>query len=308
MFQDSGLLVGRFDQQLYAVLETLNSSLLRTIFPRAPGWWPLDWGKVPITLPLEVSLYRSQLVAAPDSTALWLELYQLFLEQIAAGWDLEFHDRKKPKVHRLPINVAQAIMGSGGFAFLSPTSNTLEKFRSHHQLMGEPIPVQRAANQQAWTRISLLRAQERSTNVNPSVPVPVVPAPSVPAPSAAVSAGAPFVGPPGPQQEGELWAVLGASQLQGELRQALAGESEIGVGSVGRVVALATAALRMGNRMEGARATLHELAQSPLRSAEPVAFDNELNRQLAALPLLARSLPRLFHTELGRIQGNLGRG
>ena len=122
---------------------------------------------------------------------------------VAAGWDFEFHDRKKPKVRRLLVNVAQASMWSGGVVFVSATSNTFEKFRSHDQLMAESIVVERAANEEAWARNSFLRTQDRSGSVNPSVPVPVVPAPSVPAPSAPVSAGAPLVGLRGPQQEGD---------------------------------------------------------------------------------------------------------
>ena len=85
MLQDSGLLVGRFDQQLFAVLEALDSQLLLTTFPRAPTWWPSDWGKVPVTFVIEVSLYRARLVSAPDTASLCLELCRLFLEQIAAG-------------------------------------------------------------------------------------------------------------------------------------------------------------------------------------------------------------------------------
>ena len=89
IFLKSGLLVGCYDLQLYQVLEEHDSHLVRAVYPRAASWWPSDWGKVPIPLPLEVTLYRRQLVVARDASALWMEVYQLFLEQVAAGWNAE---------------------------------------------------------------------------------------------------------------------------------------------------------------------------------------------------------------------------
>ena len=96
---------------------------------------------MPIPLPLEVTLYRRQPVVARDSSAPWMEVYQLFLEQVAAGWNVEYSDPIQGKLHTLPPAIAKAIPKVGGFSFLSSESNTLAVFRSHYSLSDEPVPV-----------------------------------------------------------------------------------------------------------------------------------------------------------------------
>ena len=153
MFAKSGYLVTRWDLEIFNSLDELNSARLGIVFPRAPAFWPTDWGSVPIPLPMDLSVYRHALIAADDDSALWQEMYLLFLEQIAAGWDLEFNEPISNREHLLPQSLAKAILDAGGFFFLPASSKTLQAFRSRHHLNDVAVPVQSAAHHAAWTRI-----------------------------------------------------------------------------------------------------------------------------------------------------------
>ena len=53
-------------------------------------------------LSIELALYRHELIAADENSAKWREVHLLFLEQIAAGWDLEYCDPNESKSYLLP--------------------------------------------------------------------------------------------------------------------------------------------------------------------------------------------------------------
>ena len=301
IFFRTGLLVGRFDLQLYLALEESGSHLLGATYPRAPSWWPSDWGRVPIPLPLEVTLHRQQLVAAGDSSVWWKELYQLFLQQIAAGWDLEYTDPTKSQKHTLPPSIARAIVDHGGFSFLSTSSDTLAVFRSHHHtLRDEAIPVQQAANQAAWAGIAQARQLEagfRYPNAGLSAPSLGIP------PSQGWDVPSPI---PSPLSGSSLQSALAASGLPGALREALAGEAELYVNTGEKCVAIASAAVRLAVKMHQARERMADLVRGPTRVVDPARLEAELTRELNAFPSLSRNLPRMFHAELGRIHDSQG--
>ena len=161
IFRSSGLLVSRFDFQLHRTLADYSVGELARAFPAAPLWWPTDWGHLPITLPWEVSLYRSQLVSAGPGDAVWKETYQLFLEQLAAGWDLLYnHGGVGLRMETLPASLARAIVDAGGFSFCDGAvpSPSYRKFIELHSMSGEKMPDQRTAKAQAWQRIESLRS------------------------------------------------------------------------------------------------------------------------------------------------------
>ena len=286
IFQRAGLLVGRFDLQLYETLSEFDGNRLTTVFPTAPSWWPADWGKVPVPFPIEISLYRHQLVEADDDALLWQEVYLLFLEQIAAGWDLEYTSPEE-KVHVLPPDIAQAIVENGGFSFLSTLSKTLHEFRSRHRLLDAPIPAQRSARQHAWARIREARSTRR---VDPSVG-----GRSQMAGEAA--------------RDGELrerQQVLAASTMEATLHGALAGSSGVDVSTLPRLVALAASSLRHAIQAETARRSLADLVRASPRRGDRTRDDEELERVLSSFPELSKNLPILFHGELDIILFQLG--
>ena len=118
-------------------------------------------------------------------------------------------------------------------------------FRSHHSLSDEPVPVQRDANQAAWGRIR--QVQNLESQRHPEVPGSAITG-SVASPQRAASSvgGSPVRGPSTAEN---LLPVLGASGLAAEVRTALAGEAELYLNTQERVVALASAALRLVNKM-----------------------------------------------------------
>ena len=307
IFARTGLLVGRVDLQLYQLLEEHGSHLLVTTFPRAPVWWPSDWGKVPVPMPLEVTLYRHQLKVAGDVSVLWLELYQLCLEQTAAGWDLEYSDPIKSRKHTLPTVIAKAILEVGGFAFLSSASDTLAVFRSHHSLNDTPIPTQQAARQVAW--VGIHRARQLETMSRSSPARTMCPMSSVsPTPSRGWEMSPSLPSTPSAFPADGVQRVLDASGLPGALRDALAGEAELYVNTTEKVVAVATAGLRLAEKMSQARERVADLVRNSTGVVDPARLETELVAGLNSFPSLARNLPRLFHTELGQILGRLGNG
>ena len=300
IFSRTGLLVGRFDLQLYVSLEECGGHLIGATFPRAPAWWPSDWGRVPIPLPLEVSLHRQQLVTASDSSAWWRELYQLFLQQIAAGWDLEYKDPTRSQKHTLPSIIAQAILDFGGFYFLPASSDTIEVFRSHHALQHVSIPVQQVANQAAWAGIAQARLSE--PRVRPDRASARAPSWEIP-PSSGWDVPSPI---PSPLASPSLQSLLDVSGLPGALREALAGEAELYVNTTEKCVAVASAAVRLAIKMYQARERVADLVRGATRIVDPARLEAELIRELNAFPSLSRNLPRLFHMELGRMHDSQG--
>ena len=158
--------MSRFDFMLYHTLRNYNADQLPLAFPRAPDWWPTSWGHLPVTLPWEFTLKRALLVGAKPDSAVWREAYQLFLEQLAGGWDLQYlqiDDRSR--MEPLPIDVANAIIYCGGFAFCSGDlpSGSFRKFVDLHPIGGY-VPDQRRARSEAWRRIEKLREKEAQKN------------------------------------------------------------------------------------------------------------------------------------------------
>ena len=120
IFRTRGLLVSRFDFSLYHSLADYNASALASVFPSPPLWWPTDWGSLPITLPWEITLHRAELVSAGPDDAVWALVYQKFLEQLAAGWDLYYSQAlDMTTLTTLPIPMARAIVKAGAFSFCS---------------------------------------------------------------------------------------------------------------------------------------------------------------------------------------------
>ena len=127
MFARTKLLATRWDYNLFDVLDEYGGHHLASVFPRAPSYWSVEWGSVPIPLPMELALYRHELIAADENSAKWREVHLLLLRQIAAGWDLEYCDPTDSKWDLLPQPVAKAILGVGGF-FLPVASNRFPRF------------------------------------------------------------------------------------------------------------------------------------------------------------------------------------
>ena len=167
IFRTRGLLVCHFDFQLYRMLYTFNVGQIDSVFPTAPQWWPNDWGQIPITLPWEVTLYRSQLVSAGADDPLWKEVYQKFLEQLAGGWDL-YHNQIQDvnALSALSIGLARAMVNAGAFAFCSGRlqSPSFLKFCELHSFDVESIPDQRNAKNSAWQKINTLLKERKQAD------------------------------------------------------------------------------------------------------------------------------------------------
>lgn len=165
IFRTRGFLVSHLDFQMYRMLSIHNVSLVPTVFPLAPLWWPADWGHIPITLPWEVSLHRSLLVSADPEEAVWQEVYQKFLEQLAGGWDLYYSQTEDPeKLEALPATLARAIIDAGGFSFCagSVSSASYKKFLQLHSMSEGSVADQRTAKNTAWARINALRKERKA--------------------------------------------------------------------------------------------------------------------------------------------------
>ena len=174
IFRSSGLLVTRFDFSLHQTLSDFSVGELKRAFPVAPLWWPLDWGHLPITLPWEVSLYRTDLVRASPDDVVWKEVYQLFLEQLAAGFDLHWNAVKNASEMRaLPSALARAILDAGGFAFCEGTGSatSYRKFLELHPMVAGNPPDQRTAKASAWLQIGSLRSASVNPNIRTTTPL-----------------------------------------------------------------------------------------------------------------------------------------
>ena len=160
IFRTRGLLVSRFDFTLYHSLADYNASALASVFPTPPLWWPADWGNLPVTLPWEVTFHRAALVHAGPDDAIWAKVYQKFLEQMAAGWDLYYTQAEdKTSLTTLPMPMARAVLKAGAFSFCaSPSpSPSFRKFVQLHSLEeDEAAANQRVAKSNAWKHIHTL--------------------------------------------------------------------------------------------------------------------------------------------------------
>lgn len=164
-FRKDGVLVSRFDIPLYFAVSRYNAGSLYQTFPRAPKWWPEDWGDVPVTLPWEVCLYRAQLVAADTNHPLWARVYQKFLEQLARGWDLHFQEvSDRSQIAALPADLAKSMIDGGAFAFAMgpPPLPSFQFFLERHEWQGAP-PVQRFIQSDVWDRIEQAAASMKQS-------------------------------------------------------------------------------------------------------------------------------------------------
>ena len=163
IFSVSGFLVSRLDLQYFQLLREHQPHRLNVIFPKAPSWWPRDWGHLPIMLPWEIGIRKADLCAAPDeNTAVWQEVYQLFLQQLAAGWDLKWGEWKGRSGNlQLPSALAKEMITAGAFAFVSRSSAVFKDFLSLHGTAETQCPLQSSARDGKWQTIRLAYEIER---------------------------------------------------------------------------------------------------------------------------------------------------
>lgn len=285
IFRTRGLLVSQLDMPTFRMLATFNVGLISEVFPSAPDWWPRDWGHVPITLPWEISRYRSQLVSASSSEPIWQEVYQRFLEQLAGGWDLQFIQApEKSTLAPLPLELAKTIIDAGGFAFCAGTvaSPSFKKFCQLHSIPEETVLDQRGAKNAAWQRIASLR-QERSVG----------------------GGGRETLAGPGPCQCGaKLTRAVRRLGLEAQMLEVANEEESLeAVRSVEKLAALASAALSFS--LESERLT--ERVDHLLADVNPTAYCRELEDSRAAVraaSTLAEFLPRRYSTNLARLSSS----
>ena len=162
-FRKSGVLVSHFEYSLYQVVDRHNAGSLFQIFPRPPKWWPGDWGEIPVPLPMEVCLLRANLVAADGEHPLWASLFQLFLEQLAKGWDLHVQETDDhTKLATLPEDLARKLVTRGAFAFAvgPPLLPSFQLLLDRVAWLGD-VPDQRIAQLEAWESVGPRYAPER---------------------------------------------------------------------------------------------------------------------------------------------------
>ena len=161
-FRKDGVLVSRYDIPLYYSVSRFNSGSLYSIFPRAPTWWPEDWGELPVTLPWEVCLYRPRLVAADKDHPLWVEVYQRFMEQLARGWDLHYQETPdRTQIAALPQDLVSNMLEGGAFAFATgpPLLPSFKFFLERHERQEDPSD-QRLLKAGVWERLQKAQAAE----------------------------------------------------------------------------------------------------------------------------------------------------
>ena len=163
-FRKDGVLVSQFDIPLYYAVSRFDAGSLYQIFPRAPKWWPGNWGELPVMLPWEVCLHRSRLVAADEEDPLWKSVYQKFLEQLAKGWDPFFQKTSdRSQIAALPKELAYAMIQGGAFAFAMgpPSLLSFQSFLERHEWMGL-LPDQRVSQAEVWDRLGVDLAAEQT--------------------------------------------------------------------------------------------------------------------------------------------------
>ena len=293
IFEASRLLVSRVDLQLYQILREHEPQRIRSIFPRAPSWWPGEWGRVPICLPWEVSLYRGRLVEARENDAIWHELYQLFMQQLAAGWDLEWSGAEgNGMAHRLPRSLAGGIVAAGGFAFLPAYSDTLPKFISVHEIPESQCPPQRRARDDAWGVIRRSFEFERSSrDQRPTV--------SSPAPQAEIVN----------EERGESSDAFGSLKLaiQGAGLNELAsdvmgGSAHLNLERPDVLCAFAAGSARVLQKVEKVRQKASDLLSSVTRDSDPEFFHIQLEQLAGSLPVVASHLSHWFQKSIEEIR------
>lgn len=271
IFSVSGFLVSRLDLQFFQLLREHQPHRLHQIFPKAPSWWPRDWGHLPIMLPWEIGIRKADLCAASDeNAAVWQDVYQLFLQQLAAGWDLEWEESKGRSGNlQLPPALAKEMILAGAFAFVSRSSAVLKDFLSLHGIVETQCPLQSPARDGKWQTIRLAYEIE-SQKV----------------------ARAPTANP-----EQDVGAIVRAAGLDSLAFEAMGRSVRLNLSRVPILCALAAAALRTARKMERVRKGSAEGArigdQSTLSARIP-GWD--------ALPSLAENLKRWFDKYLEDIQ------
>ena len=279
IFRSSGFLVSRFDFMAFHTMRNLNADALPQAFPTAPEWWPSEWGHLPVTLPWEFSLRRGDLVKADDDAAVWKEVYQLFLEQLAAGWDLQYLQMEdRSKLEPLPREVANAITHAGGFAFCAAgvPSPSYRKFLDLHPIEGF-VPDQRRAKAEAWKRIERLReAEERRGNSTQQVSCSCV-----------------------EQLERAVHRLgIDAQTLEAAPNDAV---GEIN-GDVNRLASLASAALAFGLNAEGLIARVRDLLEVDREGQWHPQEILEARRAVRQFGALSESLASRFSSGLSRLR------
>ena len=286
IFDVSRLLVSRVDMQLYQLLSEFRRQELRRVFPRAPEWWPRDWGRVPVTLPWEVSLRRAQLVAAEPDAPVWHEIYQLFLQQLAAGWDLEWAGADgHGQAHRLPNSLALGILDAGGFAFLAPESVSLSKFLSLHGIHSGRCPPQREARKRAWDAIR--RRHDRAQPVGPAI--------TPRRPEVALSSA-----------DDPLSLALQGSRLNDLATEIFSGELHLNLARPDILCAFSSAAAQVLMRIEKTRGKLADLLSSVLRDSDPDYFRLQLEQLAGSLPIVSTHVSHYFNQSLEEIRSLAG--
>ena len=172
VFRKSGVLVSHYNMGLYRSMDRYNAGSLLQIFPRPPKWWPGDWGELPVPLPIEVCLHRAKLVAAGEAHPLWTMMHQLFLEQLAKGWDLHVSETPdRAKLAPLPDDLARKLVSRGAFAFAAgpPRLPSFQLLLERLQWR-EDIPDQRVAQAEAWEAVGPRSARERLASLGNTQP------------------------------------------------------------------------------------------------------------------------------------------
>ena len=281
IFSVSGLLVCRVDLQLYQLLREHQPQQLRAVFPRAPSWWPVDWGRIPICLPWEISFHRGRLVEAADNAAIWYETYQLFLQQLAAGWDLEWTGADGNGVaHQIPKSLAEGIIDAGGFAFLPARSGSLPKFLSLHGIPEHRCPPQRDARSRAWGVIRQAAVMTRPLSQG------------VVSPQLSSSA----------SPSGALKSALQGSRLSDLVTDLLGGAMHLNLERPDVLCAFSAGAARVIQKVEGIRKKAADLLASVVRDSDPEYFHVQLEQLAGSLPVASSYLTYWFHKSIEDIR------
>ena len=282
IFDTTRLLVSRVDLQLYRMLREHEPQQTRRIFPRAPGWWRLEWGRFRIVLPLEVSLHRGRLVDAAPNAAVWVEMHQLFLQQLAAGWDLEWVGADgSGQAHILPHSLAEGIIEAGGFAFLPESSRSLEKFLSLHGISADQCTAQRDARSRKWGVIRQTFEMERlPRQVEPSVPKERDVA-SPDDPLAVANRGA---------------------RLSDLVTEVLGGAMHLNLERPDVLCAVSSASLQVLQTVDKTRVRVMDLLASVKRHTDPDLFHLQLEQLAGSLPTVALHLIHYFTKAVEQIR------
>ena len=156
--RELNILVTHWDREIFEVLRKNQSDSLRSYFPEVPIDWPSEWGSTPIGYPIFLSLHRLDLVKSPPNSGLWEKAKQLFVEQLAGGWHLDFQETKD-RCRKIPTDMVKMILTNGGMHFAGP--RYLEVLRYLHNDYSTAVDVsQRELYQTRWSYINSKIATE----------------------------------------------------------------------------------------------------------------------------------------------------